>query len=396
MPKHYILIGASAASMGALHKLRQLDPHASISIFSSEKELPYNKCLLADFLAGISNQDQLNIYRYSEQVTFYLGTSILSIDPLLKMVITDKGETHSYDKLFLGMGSSPWLPPISGVHNQGVFTFHSLADTLAIKEYIAKNQCKNAVVIGAGLSGMEAADALWQQGLTVTLVETNDRVLPSLLSPDAASFLQSRIKTLGLSLLLDTSVIHIESDQDKLAGVMLQDGTIIPASLVIVATGLAPNIRLCLGAGITVGNQGVQVNQHLQTAIADIYAAGDLIAITDLLTGTTMRSCMWPDAMQQGMYAAMAMAGQPKAYQGASVIISSAFFGLKFAQAGMLADSTGIKTAQRQDFYLEIQQNQGILQGFRVLGKKHDLGMLRRLILTKQPLLDSLDHLYKL
>lgn len=396
MPKHYILIGASAASMGAFHKLRQLDATALISIFCAEKELPYNKCLLADFLSGITQQDKLGIYKSSDRVTLYLDTLITSIDPIQKTITTEKGATYTYDQLFLGMGSSPWIPSISGIKSEGVFTFHSLADALAIKAYIAENGCENAVVIGAGLSGLEAADALWQQGLAVTIIEKNDQLLPALLSSEAAAFLQSYITNLGLSLHLNSSVSSINSKQAKIEGVTLNNDATIPTSLVIVATGLAPNTDLCQKAGIKIGKQGVQVNCHLQTSAPDIYAGGDLIEITDLLTGNKMRSCMWPDAMQQGRYAALAMVGQPKSYPGASVIVSSAFFGLKFAQGGLISGLAGIKKAQGADFYHEIAQNQDILQGFRVLGKKHDLGLLRRQILTKQPLLDILKPLLHL
>lgn len=392
MPAHYILIGASAASMGALHKLRQVNPGASVSIFSAEKELPYNKCLLADFLAGIHEQERLAIYRPAGQAHLYLNTQIVSIDPAGKTITTQAGIIHAYDHLLLGMGSGPWIPPIAGVENQGVFTFHTLADTLAIKEYVAKNQVKNAVIIGAGLSGLEAADALAQQGIAVTVVEKADRVLPTLLSQKGAEFLSGCMAGRGIGLRLGSVVDRIESADQKVTAVVLADGTQIPACLVIVATGLRANTDLCRQAGIACGSHGVIVDGHMRTNQPYIYAAGDLIEITDMLTGNPIRSCMWPDAMQQGMHAALAMAGQPKAYPGASVIVSSAFFGLKFARAGIVGAPQTMKVG---DFYHEISQKEGILQGFTVLGTRHDLGLLRRLILTKQPLLDSLDSLFE-
>lgn len=390
MPAHYLFIGASAASIGAIQKLRQLDPSGSISIFSAEKELPYNKCLLADFLAGIHNQDRLNIYKASGQAHLYLDTPVVSIDPSAKSITTQAGTVHSYDYLFLGMGSGPWVPPIQGVKSQGVFTFHTLADTLAIKEYIANNQSKTAVVIGAGLSGLEAADALTQLGMEVTLVEKAARVLPAFLGSHAADFLAGHITRSGIRLILNAGVSCIESMDQKVSGVQLENGSCLPASLVIIATGLRANTDLCHQAGIACGPQGVIVDSYLRTNRPDIYAAGDLIEITDSFTGNQMRSCMWPDAMQQGMFAACAMTGQPKPYPGAAVIVSSAFFGLKFAQAGRLLAP---QRASGLDYYHEISQNEGVLQGFTMLGARHDLGLLRRLILTKQPLLDSLASL---
>jgi NAD(P)H-nitrite reductase large subunit len=394
MSKRYLLIGASAASMGALHKLRQLDPHAHITLFSSEKELPYNKCLLADFLAGITTQDRLHIYRSSGTVTLELDTTIIAIDPVAKMVTSQSGTKYPYDMLFLAMGSSPWVPPIKAIQSAGVFTFHTLADTLKIQDYIQKNGCKKAVVCGGGLSGLEVADALKAQGLSISLVEKNSQVLSSLLTPHAADFLHEHMRSLGIQLLLDRQIKEIAQNDGKVIGAYLSDGTYVSADIMIVATGLRANSALCDQAGIAYGPQGVLVDSYLCTSQAGIYAGGDLIEVTDTLTGNRLRSSMWPDAMQQGMYAAMAMAGQPKPYPGPAVIVSSAFFGLKFAQAGLLYEGE-VKMAQNQGYFHYIAQKQGILQGFQVLGRKHDLGLLRRLILTKQPLLDSLDALFE-
>lgn len=392
MSKRYLFIGASAASMGALHKLRQLDPQAHITLFCQEKELPYNKCLLADFLAGITTHDKLSIYRAGGNVTLALDTQIVAIDPDKKTITTASGVTHEYDALFLGMGSSPWIPPIQGSNAHGVFTFHTLADALSIQDYIKSNGCKKAVICGAGLSGLEAADALKAHGLHVTVVERNTQVLSNLLSAQAAEFLHNHIREFGINLVLNTYVSSIENSDKKVTGVTLSDNRHLPADIVIMATGLRPNIQLCQDAGIEIGLHGVKVDQFMRTNKPDIYAAGDLIEVKDILTGTVIRSCMWPDAMQQGIHAATAMAGQSKPYSWPAIIVSSAFFGLKFAQGGVLLDP---QIATKQAFFHAISQKEGVLQGFQVLGTRHDLGLLRRFILTKQPLLDSLNALFE-
>lgn len=394
MSKRYLFIGASAASMGAMHKLRQIDPEAEITVFSAEKEMPYNKCFLADYLAGIATTDRLQIYKPSTQVTLELDTKIEAIDPHAKTITSKKGNSYPYDALFLGTGSSPWMPSISGVNARGVFTFHTLADTLNIQSYIKENGCKTALICGAGLSGLEAADALKAQGLKVTVIEKNNQVLPSLLTKNAAVFLHDHMRSLGVNLLLESMVCAIESTSEKVRGAHLLDGSFIPADLVIIATGLQANSQLCAQAQIACGPQGVLVDAHMQTSQSSIYAGGDLIQVTDTLSGNRLRSCMWPDAMQQGMYAALAMAGQSKPYPGPAIIVSSAFFGLKFAYAGIV-NSGQIREAQGGDYFHSICHTQGVLQGFQVLGKRHDLSLLKRLILTKQPLLDSLNSLFE-
>ena len=173
MNKRYLLIGASAASIGAYIKLRQLDPGAQITIISAEKELPYNKCLLADYLAAQIGIEKLSILTRADDptLTVILGVTVTALDPLKKEVETADGKRFFYDALFLGMGSSPFVPPLPGIESNGVFTFHTLADTNHMRAYIHQKKVQKVVIIGAGLSGLEAADALTQYNLSITLIK---------------------------------------------------------------------------------------------------------------------------------------------------------------------------------------------------------------------------------
>jgi NAD(P)H-nitrite reductase large subunit len=386
IPKQYLLIGASAASFGALHSLRRLDTQACITIISAEPELPYNKCLLADYLAGGIDQEALSIYPHAlENVNLITGQKVITLDGANKSVITDAGQSFAYDALFLGMGSSPWIPPIPGIESQGVFTFHTNGDANEILAYVKKNAVKKAVVIGAGLSGLEAADALIRQQLVVTIIERSGQVLPTLLCQSSANFLQSTIVACGAKLMLNARVTEIISENDRITGVQI-DGEIEPADLIIIATGLKPNTQLCEPSGILLDEHGIVVNEFLQTSIPDVYAGGDLIGVYDQLSEQKLRSCLWPDAMQQGMHAGMAMAGKPKAYAGMYMIVSTAFFGIKYARAGTLQNSSGeriVKTST--DYHHTFSVQYGVLKAFQVLGNQHNLGALRRLLLTRQP-----------
>ncbi len=386
IPKQYLLIGASAASFGALHSLRRLDTQACITIISAEPELPYNKCLLADYLAGGIDQEALSIYPHAlENVNLITGQKVITLDGANKSVITDAGQSFAYDALFLGMGSSPWIPPIPGIESQGVFTFHTNGDANEILAYVKKNAVKKAVVIGAGLSGLEAADALIRQQLGVTIIERSGQVLPTLLCQSSANFLQSTIVACGAKLMLNARVTEIISENDRITGVQI-DGEIEPADLIIIATGLKPNTQLCEPSGILLDEHGIVVNEFLQTSIPDVYAGGDLIGVYDQLSEQKLRSCLWPDAMQQGMHAGMAMAGKPKAYAGMYMIVSTAFFGIKYARAGTLQNSSGeriVKTST--DYHHTFSVQYGVLKAFQVLGNQHNLGALRRLLLTRQP-----------
>jgi NADH oxidase (H2O2-forming) len=272
-----------------------------------------------------------------------------------------------------------------GIESKNVFTFHTVADANGILDYVKQNQVKRVIVCGAGLSGLEAADALSKHGLNITLIEKNNRVLSTLLNEESAAFLHKQIAQAGVTLRCNTQMSQFALQDDQITAVQLTDGAILETDLVIVATGLQANTDLAKKAGIIVNNNGVVVNEFMQTNLPHIYAGGDLIEVKDQLTGITTRSCMWPDAMQQGMLAASAMLGKPRAYAGPSLIISSAFFGLKFAHAGILSPSEGVFQRQGEDYCHRYLLENGILRGFQVLGNRHNLGNLRRILLIKQP-----------
>lgn len=385
MSQRYVFIGASAASFGAVQSVCRLDQNADITLICAEDEWPYNKCLLADYLAGSIEQSALSIYTtVRDQVKLLLSERVIRIDTKAKSVTTHQGTIVSYDVLFLGMGSAPAVPQIPGVLSPGVFTFHTNADANAILGYAQKNAVKNIVIVGAGLSGLEAADALIRRGYQITIVERNSQLLPAALCKAGSDFLYTIGSSLGVQILCGSLAQEICAQNGRVCGIRV-NGHLMPADMVIIATGLKQNLSLCESAGIVYDAHGVVVNEYLQTNFSDIYAGGDLIGVQDTITGQMMRSCLWPDAMQQGMHAGMAMSGAPKAYKGALIITSTAFFGIKYARAGCIACNNETFVQQGADFHHTFSISNGVLIGFQVLGTRHNLGLLRRWLLTKHP-----------
>lgn len=389
MRKQYVFLGASAASISALNKLSQLEPASRFICISQEKELPYNKCLLADLLS--SNKDPERLFIYSQKpgidIQLMLGMAAVSINPEKKIIELTDGTQIYYDALFLGMGSSPFVPALPGIDCPDVLTFHTLNDTQRILDRIKKKGIKKVSIIGAGLSGLECADALSGYDIQVNIIEKNERVLASLVDQAGAHFIQEAIKARKINLYLNQQIDRIEVNGKTISGLTLGCGTFIESQLVIFATGLQANSEIACKAGIEVGPYGIKVNEYLQTNNNTIFAGGDLIQVTDTLTGAPLRSCTWPDAMLQGMHAALAMAGQPKPYMGPHIVISSSFFGYKFAQAGILkADSPQELFVQKGlNFYHQFIISNRKLKGFMVYGDCHNLGLLRRLLITQEP-----------
>lgn len=389
MSKKIIILGASAAGISALHTLRRLSPESSLLCISRERELPYNKCFLADYFSGIKPEEQLRISPLNDEFKhqFLLGQGVTHINPEQKQITLSDNQQHTYDALFLGLGSSAYIPKIAGIDAiSGIFTFNTLADINGIQEYIRTQAVKRAIIIGAGLSGLECADSLRAHTIQTTVIEASGHILPSLISSESAEFIAERMRSDGIQLLLNNVVAEFTHAHNRITGVMLKDGSSFPADIVICATGLRGNIQLALQAGIITSSEGILVNEYMQTNIPDIFAGGDAIMVKDQITGQLTRSCMWPDAMMQGMIAAHAMAGKPRAYPGALIISCSAFFGLKFACYGMknrsLADQ--VITKQGTDFYHQYLLKDGLLMGFVLLGNTHNYARIKRALMTRE------------
>jgi NAD(P)H-nitrite reductase large subunit len=387
MAKQYVIIGASAAALGAILKLLQLDPTAIITCISRETEMPYNKCFLADYVARAKSEQLLSIIRPDilERITLLQGFTVESIDRIQKCirgVLKHKEQSIAYDTLLLATGSSPFIPSFNPMPQYGFFTFHTLADAQAILAYAHKYSVKEVVIIGAGLSGLECADALQSHGLQVVIIERYSHVLPTVLSASAAEYIHHAMYNRGILLCTNTCVDKIITVNNGISGVDTGE-KFISAQMVICATGLRPNTELAKNAGIVLDGAGVQVNEFLQTNDEHIYAAGDVITVTDTISGKRMPSCLWPDAMQQGMVAAQNMCGKKVPYKGAAIITSTAFFGLKCAVAGEKQSQEWLIDSSAKYYQATIMRN-GLLAGFVLIGEDIPFGHYRRALLTKQ------------
>jgi NAD(P)H-nitrite reductase large subunit len=397
MNKTRIIIGTSAAGIGAALALRRLSATDSIVCISAEQDVPYNKCFLADYAHGQKGREEIQILTreiaQQKNIELLLGTRVLKIDRNAKAVLLDTHATLSYDTLLIATGASPHVPPIEGMSEQGVFTFHSLADVDAILAYVNHNNVTKAVVIGAGLSGLESADALKSHNVRVTVIECAPRVLCQQVDPASSEFIQEKMHAAGITFLPNTRVQKIISESDRAIGVLTEKDEQLDADLVVCAAGVRPNISLAQEIGLEITRGGIRVDQSMRTSDEHIFAAGDCVVVPNALTGELVNSSMWPDAMQQGMIAAHSMTGQAKSYSGTLPILSSAFFGVKFAACGPMANTL---TSDSHLLAREVREGLGLSQillssddlvrGFCLVGDTRDLSLLRRLILTKKPL----------
>ncbi len=251
-----------------------------IRMFGAEPHGTYNRILLSRVLGGAEEDAKrlwLNPLEWYEQhgVVVHAGVKAEAIDRGERVVVGGGGKVaEPYDFLVLATGSRPWLPPLPGVGLGGVFTFRTLEDCAAIAAYA--QQAERAVVLGGGLLGLEAARGLLHHGLEVTVVEMGPHLMPQQLDDAAGSLLQRKLESMGLRVLVRTTVAQLLGEDGRVCGVQLADGTTLPADMVVVSCGIRPNVELAAAAGLTV-ERGIVVDDQLRTSDAAIYGLGECI-----------------------------------------------------------------------------------------------------------------------
>lgn len=305
-----VVIGSGTAGSNFALFMRKLDRKAEITVIGKEETMQYSPCALPHVISGVIEKPEdvivfPNEFYEKQRIKLLLNTEAKKIDRERKVVVTDKGEIP-YDKLVIATGSKAFVPPIKGVENEGVFTLKSLEDVRKIKEFIKKRNPKNAVVIGAGLIGLEGAEAFAKLGMKVTVVELLEHLLPTMLDKDIAKIVEENMRKYGVDFKFGVGVDEIIGDPVEKVKVGEEQ---IDADIVLVATGVRANVELAKEAGLEV-NRGIVVNEYLQTSDPDIYAIGDCAEVIDAVTGKRTLSQLGTSAVRMAKVAAENIAGR--------------------------------------------------------------------------------------
>jgi nitrite reductase (NADH) large subunit len=272
-----VVVGNGMAGVACVEQILKHAPRFAVTIFGDETHVNYNRILLSSVLAGERSADEITLnpleWYQRNEIDLRLGVRVVGVDADAKTVTGDDGSVTKYDRLLLATGSSPWMPPISGLERDGVFVFRTLEDTRRLLERSGPGV--KAVVIGGGLLGLEAARGLQVQGCDVTVVHLMQTLMERQLDPDGGNYLAGKMEDLGVRVLLGCSSTAIVGD-DCVEGVALEDGRILEADLVVVAAGIRPNVKLAYDAGLNV-NRGIVVNDWMETSNPDIFAVGECV-----------------------------------------------------------------------------------------------------------------------
>ena len=274
-----VLVGNGLAGMRCLEDLLDMAPDRyEVTVIGEEPWGNYNRIMLSPVLSGDKTIDDIMLHPhawYSDKgIRFIAGDPAVRIDRPRKQVYTEKGEVVDYDRLILATGSKPFIPPIAGADLKGVISFRDIYDINTMLDYCKTK--KNAVVIGGGLLGLEAAYGLKQRGMNVTVLHLMDRIMERQLDSKASQMLRHSIEQKGISIITEANTEALVGVDGHVTQIRLKDGTVLAADLVVFAVGIRPNMALAQSAGLRC-NRGVLVNDTMQTFDPSIYAVGECI-----------------------------------------------------------------------------------------------------------------------
>lgn len=312
-----IIIGGGAGGLSTASNIRKYDDDAQITVITRDKNVAYSPCAIPYVLSGdVRNFDDIIMHQPEEYlergIKVLTEAEVLEIDKdqkTIKYILTQDKMRYEreleYDYLVMATGGAPFIPPVKGANLKGVFTIRTINDGLKIKEWAEKS--RKAVVVGAGLIGLETAYGLKKMGLDVVVAEMVSQIVPRLLDPSMARLVQNYLEKEGIRVILGRSIEKIIGSEST-EGILLGD-EIIEADLVIMATGVRPETHLAEYVGCELGKWAIKVNEKMETSIPGIYAVGDCVEVTDAITGHPTQSPLGSTAVRQAKIAAKNIVG---------------------------------------------------------------------------------------
>ena len=387
---HHVILGAGPAGVIAAETIRQQAPKDTITLVGDEAEPPYSRMAIPYLLMG--NIDERGTYLRKKPSHFadlrinQLHVQATSVDVATKSIALDDGQRLSYDRLLIATGSHPARPPIPGMDCAGVHPCWTLADARKIMA-LARPGAR-VLQMGAGFIGCIIMEALMRRGVQLSVVEMGDRMVPRMMGPMAGGMIRDWCESQGVQVFTGTRVESIHPGEPL--SVRLSNGQTVAADLVISATGVKPNIAFLENSGITC-LQGVLTDEHLQTSVPDVYAAGDCAEAFDKVSGTTMVSAIQPNAAEQARVAAFNMVGQRTELRGVTQInvldtlglISTSFGNWQGVPGSGQADQAELTDRQAdggRGRHLSLQFKDDVMVGCNSIGWTEHVGVMRGLV----------------
>lgn len=375
-----VIVGNGMAGSRLVAELRARDRDLPITVFGAEAWQPYNRVLLSDVLAGRAGPGDIRLtdpgWYAAHDVDARLGEEVVAVDRDARTVIAADGTATPYDRLVLATGSVPIVPPLPGLDATGVVAFRTIDDCDRIVRLAAG--ARTAVVVGGGLLGLEAARGLAGRGLAVTVVHLAGHLMERQLDPEAGGVLQRTIGGLGVTTLVGARLAGARTRAGRVTGVELDDATVLPADLVVLACGVRPETALARAAGLTV-DRGVVVDDRLAcVGDANVSAIGECAQHQGTVYGLV------GPAWEQARVLADLLTGGDARYTGSRQVTRLKAAGIELAAMGETAPGDDEAEVVRfadpaRGTYKKVVIRDGRLVGAILLGETGTAGLLTQL-----------------
>jgi nitrite reductase (NADH) large subunit len=395
MKQRLVVIGNGMAGMRTVDELIQIAPEKyDITVFGAEPHGNYNRIMLTPMLFGSKSIADIMIHDFAwyrkHDVTLHCGSNktVVDVDRKNRRVIAEDGTTAEYDKLLIATGSLPLMLDIPGGNVDGVMGFRDIADVEAMIE-TSTSKC-HALILGGGLLGLETANGLLQRGMQVTVLDLAPHLLNRQLDHKAADLLRRQLESKGINFRLGLTVAEILSQNQRITEVRLSDGTILPADLLVMATGIRPNIALARQIGLPC-RRGIIVNDQLQTQEATIYAVGECVEYRGEVFGLVA------PAYQQAKVCAEQLAGKSSTFSPQQTATTLKVTGVDLFSAGDFNGQDDCQTQMLTDpalgVYRKIVIKNDRVAGIILYGDTRDSHWYLNLIENQTNIADIRDHL---
>jgi len=388
--KRVVIIGNSAAGLSALEAFRKKDRDSRVLMIDKEPVLAYSRVITPYFImGGIKKEEGLFLRTkdfYKEMdVKPLFGKGVLSIDTRSREILLDKGKKESFDLLLIASGGSPQRPEIKGANPEDILVLRSLSDARKLREL--KPKIQSGLFLGAGLVSLQTLQALFRGGARYTLVVKSDRILSQTLDPEASEIVEKHLKKMGVQILKGRDVVRLRGvNGSKVA--TLDKGEEIETDLIFAGKGVRPNTDFLHGSGIKTQN-GILVNECVETNVEGIYAAGDVAQAPDFFSGQMVNYGLWPSAVEQGEIAGKNMAGLKEVYPGNLKMNVTRIFAMPIVSIGDFGSKrvaeTLIRKDEKRNIYRKIcLDEKGVIIGAILINRVDDLGVIHGLIREKK------------
>jgi NAD(P)H-nitrite reductase large subunit len=380
----HVILGNGPAGVIAAEIIRKNAPADEILLVGDEDSAPYSRMAIPYFLIGNVPESGTHLRKdanHWKNLRIDLKRArAKNVDIKARAVMFEDGSSAKFDKLLIATGSSPIRPPIPGMDLPGVHPCWTLADAHKIAALAKKGA--RVLQMGAGFIGCIIMESLALRGVELTVVEMGERMVPRMMGPTAGGMIKQWCEKKGVKVFTGTKVESIAAASKGL-DVKLSNGQHMQVDLVISATGVRPAIGFLENSGVTC-LQGVLTDEHLQTNVPGIYAAGDCAEAFDKISGKTLVSAIQPNAADQAYVAGMNMAGKKAVLKGVTTINVLDTLGLISTSFGVWEGVPGgqhVELTDREDFrHISLQFKDDVLIGANSLGLTNHVGVLRGLV----------------